>query len=39
MNEAGYLNSLRERSLRRQILTTVGKVVNSPFPDRRAEQL
>ena len=30
MNEAGYLNSLRERSLRRQILTTVGKVVNSP---------
>ena len=30
MNEAGYLNSMRERSLRRQILTTVGKVVNSP---------
>jgi peptidyl-prolyl cis-trans isomerase D len=30
MNEQGYLNSLRERNLRRQILTTVGKVVNSP---------
>ncbi len=30
MNEAGYLNSLRERNLRRQILTTIGKVVNSP---------
>lgn len=30
MNEQGYLASLRERNLRRQILTTVGKVVNSP---------
>src|SRR5262245_59191298 len=30
MNEAGYLASMRERSMRRQILTTVGKVVNSP---------
>lgn len=30
MNEQGYLNSLRERNLRRQILTTVGKVVNNP---------
>jgi peptidyl-prolyl cis-trans isomerase D len=30
MNEVGYLNSMRERNLRRQILTTVGKVVNSP---------
>ena len=30
MNEQGYLNSLRERNLRRQILTTVGNVVNSP---------
>ena len=30
MNEAGYLISLRERNLRRQILTTIGKVVNSP---------
>jgi peptidyl-prolyl cis-trans isomerase D len=30
MNEQSYLASLRERSLRRQILTTVGKVVNSP---------
>jgi peptidyl-prolyl cis-trans isomerase D len=30
MNEAAYLNAMRERNLRRQILTTVGKVVNSP---------
>ena len=30
MTEQGYLLSLRERNLRRQILTTVGKVVNSP---------
>jgi peptidyl-prolyl cis-trans isomerase D len=30
MNEHSYLLSLRERNLRRQILTTVGKVVNSP---------
>jgi peptidyl-prolyl cis-trans isomerase D len=30
MTEAGYLASMRERSMRRQILTTVGKVVNSP---------
>ena len=30
MTEQGYLASLRERNLRRQILTTVGKVVNSP---------
>jgi len=30
MTEQGYLTSLRERNLRRQILTTVGKVVNSP---------
>jgi len=30
MNEQGYLASLRERNLRRQILITVGKVVNSP---------
>ena len=30
MNEHSYLMSLRERNLRRQILTTVGKVVNSP---------
>jgi peptidyl-prolyl cis-trans isomerase D len=29
MSEEGYLNSLRERNLRRQILTTIGKVVNS----------
>ena len=30
MTEQGYLNSMREHNLRRQILTTVGKVVNSP---------
>ena len=30
MTEQGYLASLRERNLRRQILTTVGEVVNSP---------
>jgi peptidyl-prolyl cis-trans isomerase D len=30
MNEQGYLISLRERNLRRQILSTIGKVVNSP---------
>jgi peptidyl-prolyl cis-trans isomerase D len=30
MNEDGYLASLRERNLRRQILTTVGKVAGSP---------
>jgi peptidyl-prolyl cis-trans isomerase D len=30
MNEQSYLASLRERNLRRQILTTIGKVVNSP---------
>lgn len=30
LNEQGYLNTMRERNLRRQILTTVGKVVNSP---------
>ena len=30
MNEQGYLISLRERNLRRQILATIGKVVNGP---------
>ncbi|HEX9751896.1 MAG TPA: SurA N-terminal domain-containing protein, partial [Methyloceanibacter sp.] len=30
MTEQGYLISLRERNLRRQILSTVGQVVNSP---------
>ena len=30
MTEQGYLGSLRERNLRRQILSTVGQVVNSP---------
>lgn len=30
MTEQGYLVSLRERNLRRQILSTVGTVVNSP---------
>ncbi len=30
MSEQGYLISLRERNLRRQILSTVGQVVNSP---------
>ena len=29
MSEQGYLNSLRERNLRRQILTTIGKVATS----------
>jgi peptidyl-prolyl cis-trans isomerase D len=30
MSEAGYLYSLREQNLRRQLLTTVGTVVKSP---------
>jgi peptidyl-prolyl cis-trans isomerase D len=30
MTEQGYLVSLRERSLRRQILSSIGNVVNSP---------
>src|SRR6185312_14585327 len=30
MNEEGYLASLRERNLRRQILTTVGKAAATP---------
>ena len=30
MTEQGYLASLRERNLRRQILSTVGQVVSSP---------
>ena len=30
MTEQGYLTSSRERNLRRQILSTVGKVANSP---------
>jgi peptidyl-prolyl cis-trans isomerase D len=30
LTEQGYLFSLRERNLRRQILSTIGKVVNSP---------
>lgn len=30
MTEAGYLYSLREQSLRRQLLVTVGEVANSP---------
>ena len=30
MNEQSYLLSLRETNLRRQILATIGKVVNSP---------
>ncbi len=30
MNEQGYLYSLRERNLRRQILTTIGQVLNGP---------
>jgi peptidyl-prolyl cis-trans isomerase D len=30
MTEQGYLVSLRERNLRRQLLSTVGTVVNSP---------
>ncbi len=30
MSEQGYLVSMRERNLRRQILSTVGKVANSP---------
>jgi peptidyl-prolyl cis-trans isomerase D len=30
MNEQSYLNAMRERNLRRQILSTVGKVASSP---------
>jgi peptidyl-prolyl cis-trans isomerase D len=30
MTEQGYLASLRERNLRRQILSTIGKAANSP---------
>jgi peptidyl-prolyl cis-trans isomerase D len=30
MTEQGYLKSMRERNLRRQLLTTTGEVVNSP---------
>jgi peptidyl-prolyl cis-trans isomerase D len=30
MTEQGYLTSMRERNLRRQILSTIGTVVNSP---------
>ena len=30
MNEQGYLISLRERNLRRQVLATIGKVGNGP---------
>jgi len=30
MSEAGYLYSMREQNLRRQLLTTIGKVANSP---------
>lgn len=30
MNEAGYLYTLREQNLRRQLLVTVGEVANSP---------
>jgi len=30
MSEAGYLHSLREQNLRRQVLVTVGEVANSP---------
>ncbi|HXG79650.1 MAG TPA: peptidyl-prolyl cis-trans isomerase [Methyloceanibacter sp.] len=30
MNEQAYLNALRERNVRRQVLSTVGKVANSP---------
>jgi peptidyl-prolyl cis-trans isomerase D len=30
MNEQGFLASMREQSLRNQILTTVGEVVNTP---------
>ncbi|MGH6831835.1 MAG: peptidylprolyl isomerase, partial [Methyloceanibacter sp.] len=30
MTEQGYLISLRERNLRRQVLSTIGKVVTSP---------
>jgi peptidyl-prolyl cis-trans isomerase D len=30
MNEQGYIDSLRERNLRRQILSTVGKVAAGP---------
>jgi len=31
MNEHSYLNAMRERNLRRQILSTVGKVANAPL--------
>jgi peptidyl-prolyl cis-trans isomerase D len=30
MSEQGYVDSLRERNLRRQILSTIGKVADSP---------
>jgi peptidyl-prolyl cis-trans isomerase D len=30
MNEAGYLYTMREQNLRRQLLVTVGEVANSP---------
>ena len=30
MSEQGYIDSLRERNLRRQILATIGKVADSP---------
>ena len=30
MSEAGYLYSMREQNLRRQLLTTIGDVANSP---------
>jgi peptidyl-prolyl cis-trans isomerase D len=30
MNEAAYLYSMREQNLRRQLLTTIGEVANSP---------
>ncbi len=40
MTEQGYLVSSRERNLRRQILSTIGKVANSPVAaGRRAQQL
>jgi len=31
LSEGGYLYSLREQNLRRQLLTTVGDIVNSPL--------
>jgi peptidyl-prolyl cis-trans isomerase D len=31
MNEHSYLKAMRERNLRRQVLSTVGKVANSPL--------